>query len=165
MKPRLVLHHYAAVVMSLMLFACARMTPPTFDAASEGAKLLQRDREWADLATAGRDVEKVVSYWADDAVVLEPGQAPVEGKAAIRAMVTSSFASPGFRIHWVSQMPIFSPDGKMAYMRATQEMNVHGPNGEPMTLRLQGYTVWRLDADGQWRCVVDIASDTAPVKH
>ena len=157
-----------SMLAALLLAACAQPAPPAFDATSESAKLMQRDAEWADAATAGKDVEKILSYWSDDAVVMEPGQPAVEGKAALRAMVTASFAAPGFKIHWVSEKPTFSPDGRMAYMRGSDEMTMPGPSGAPMTLHLQGYSIWRKDADGQWRCVVDIGTEkppqTAPTK-
>jgi ketosteroid isomerase-like protein len=155
------------LAVSLLLGACAIPRPPAFDATTESAKLLQRDVEWADAATAGKDVEKIISYWADDAVVMEPGQPAVEGKQAIRAFVTASVNTSGFKIHWVSQKPTFSPDGKMAYMRGTDDMTVPGSTGAPLTLHLQGYSIWRMDADGQWRCVVDIATEAptaAPAK-
>jgi ketosteroid isomerase-like protein len=131
-----------------------------FDAAAEEKKLLQRDAEWADLATAGKDVDKIVSYWSDDAVIMMPGQPVVEGKAAIRAFVTGSFKDPNFKIHWKSSKVTFSPDGKMAYMPGTDEMTVSGPNGAPITLHLRGIAIWRLEAEGQWRCVVDISTPT-----
>ena len=143
------------------LGAC-RAPAPAFDASSEASKLMGRDAEWSSLATEGKDVDKVVSYWADDAVVLEPGQPAVEGKAAIRAYVAQSFKTPGFKIHWISQRPTFSSDGTMAYMRATDEMTVPGPKGTPMTLHLRGYSVWRKGADGVWRCVVDMANEAPP---
>jgi ketosteroid isomerase-like protein len=152
----------AGVALSLSIGACAPK-PTTFDANAESAALLRRDADWANLATAGKDVDQIVSYWTDDAVVMEPGQPAVEGKAAIRAFVTSSLQTPGFKIHWVSEKPTFSPDGKMAYMRGADEMTVPGPKGEPVTVHLQGYSVWRKDADGQWRCAVDIATEAAPV--
>ena len=143
-----------------MLGACATATTrPGFDAAAESAKLLQRDVEWAEVATAGKDVEKIISYWTDDAVVMEPGQPAIEGKQAIRAFVTASVNTPGFKIHWVSQKPAFSSDGKMVYMRGTDDMTVPGPKGAPLTLHLQGYSIWRMDANGQWLCVVDIATE------
>jgi hypothetical protein len=41
------------------LLACSARSH--FDAAVEEKKLLQRDAEWAALATAGQDVEKIVS--------------------------------------------------------------------------------------------------------
>ena len=129
-----------------------------FDAAAEEAKLLRRDAWWADLATAGKDVDKIVSYWSDDAVIMMPGQPVVEGKAAIRAYVAASFKDPNFKIHWKSSKVIFSPDGKMAYMPGTDEMTVSGPSGAPLTLHLRGIAIGRLDPDGQWRCVVDIST-------
>jgi ketosteroid isomerase-like protein len=139
------------------LTACAAKT--TFDPAAESARLQRRDAEWADLAFAGKNVDSVVSYWSDDAVVLEPGQPAVEGKAAIRTFVAESFKTPGFKIHWVSEKPTFSPDGRLAYMRGIDEMTVPGPQGKPITLHLRGYSIWRLEPDGQWRCVVDIANE------
>jgi ketosteroid isomerase-like protein len=130
-----------------------------FDPTAEGEKLLRRDAEWADLAAAGKDIDKVVSYWSDDAVVIFPGQPAIEGKAAIRAYVTNCFNTPGFKIHWVSKNPIFSPDGKLAYMFGADEATVPGPNGAPMTLHSRGISIWRLDPDGQWRCVADVSNE------
>jgi ketosteroid isomerase-like protein len=53
----------------------------------------------ADVASAGKDIEKIISYWTDDAVVMEPGQPAIEGRHAIRAFVTASVNTPGFKIH------------------------------------------------------------------
>lgn len=151
----------ALVVLTFVSFlSCYRAM--AFDAATEEAKLLRRDAEWADLATAGKDVDKIVSYWSDDAVLMLPGQPVMEGKAAIRAYVASCLSNPVFKIHWKSSKVTFSPDGKMAYMPGTDEMTVPGPNGAPVTLHLRGIAIWRLDADGQWRCVVDIANEEPP---
>jgi len=147
------------ILLALALDCCSERQ---FDSKTEGEKLLRRDAEWADLATAGKDVEKVVSYWTEDAVLLFPGQPVCEGKAAIRAYVTESFNTPGFKIHWVSQKPVFSPDGKFAYMRGTDELTLPGPNGGTITLHLRGISVWRLDPDKQWRCVVDISNAAPP---
>jgi ketosteroid isomerase-like protein len=149
-------------IVGSVIVLCACTAKPQFDAAAESAKLQRRDAEWADLATAGKNVDSIVSYWTDDAVVIEPGQPVVEGKAAIRNYVAESYKTPGFKIHWVSEKPTFSPDGKFAYMRGTDEMTVPGPKGAPMTLHLRGYSIWRMEPDGQWRCVVDIANEAPP---
>jgi ketosteroid isomerase-like protein len=114
------------------------------------------------LPRLGRDVEKIVSYWSDDAVLIFPGQPVLEGKAAIRAYVAESLNTPGFKIHWVSEKPVFSPDGKLAYMRGNDELTVPGSNGAPVPVHLRGISIWRLDADGQWRCVVDISNEQPP---
>ena len=146
------------LVLGTMISVVSCATP-AFDPASESQKLLRRDAEWADLASAGKDVARIVSYWSDDAIVIPQGQPVVEGKAAIRAFVMSSLQIPGFKIHWVSEGPIFSPDGKLAYMRGRNTMTVPGANGALVTLVGRGITIWRLEPDGQWRCVVDIWND------
>jgi len=146
----------------LLILALNSCSQRDFDSKTEGGKLLRRDAEWADLATAGTDVEKVLSYWSEDAVLIFPGQPVLEGKAAIRAYVTASFNTPGFKIHWVSQRPVFSLDGKLAYMRGTDELTLPGSNGGTMTIHLRGISVWRLDPDKQWRCVVDISNEAPP---
>lgn len=145
----------------MILISCSQRH---FDVKTEGEKLLKRDVEWADVATAGKDVEKVLSYWSDDAVLIFPGRPVLEGKAAIRAYVTASFNTPGFKIHWVSEKPIFSPDGKLAYMQGRDEVTLPGPNGSPTTLHMCGISVWRLDPDGEWRCVVDISNEEPAAK-
>ena len=139
-----------------MLAGCAASH---FDARSEGAKLLQRDAEWANLAYEGKDVDRVVSYWSDDAVVMMQGGPVVEGKAAILTMVASSFRSPIFKIHWVSEKPEFSPDGHVAFMRGTDEMTVRGADGLPKQVHMRGVSVWRKDEHGEWRCVIDMANE------
>lgn len=150
----------ALVLMIGMASGCARNS---FDPAAEAARLLKIDAEWADAAAAGKDVDRIVSYWTDDALVVPPGQPVVEGKAAVRAFVTESLKIPGFRIHWVSEKVSFSPDGQLAYMRANNETTVPGPDGKPMILRGRGVTVWRHE-DGQWRCAIDIWNEQGSAK-
>ena len=116
-------HYLLFILFGLAVVGCS---PRTFDSAAEGQRLLRRDAEWAELATAGKDIEKIVSYWSDDAVLIFPGQPVLEGKAAIRAYMTAGLNTPGFKIHRVSQTPVFSPDGKFAYMRGTDELTVAG---------------------------------------
>jgi ketosteroid isomerase-like protein len=145
-----------ALTALLLSSACAA---PRFDAAAESKKLLQRDAEWSRVASEGKDVERVVSYWSDDAVVIPQGQPAAEGKAAIRAFVKDSFAIPGFKVQWVSDRVTFSPDGQLAYMRGNNTTSVPGATGAPMTIPGRGLTVWRHEQDGQWRCVVDIWND------
>ncbi len=151
------------VAAAVLLFSgCAKQPAPIV--INENQELLQRDSAWSAAASEGKDVEKIISYWSDDAVIIPQGQPIVEGKAAIRAYITDALKIPGFHIHWVSRDPRFSPghDGQLAYMRGENEMTVPGPDGKPMTLHGRGVTVWRRDPDGQWRCVVDTWNDPPP---
>lgn len=159
MKTNVVFFAARLLLASIALVLAGGCARTTFDRTAEQQKLLHRDAEWANAAAAGQDVEKIVSYWSDDALVIEPGQPVYEGKSAIRAYVAASLKTPGFKIHWVSEKPVFSADGTMAWMRGVDEMTVPGPNGSLVTLHDRGISIWRRDPDGAWRCVADIANE------
>jgi ketosteroid isomerase-like protein len=147
------------ILLALCAAGCA---PASFDAAAESSKLSQRDADWSRLSFEGKDIDRIVAYWSDDAHLLQPGLPPIEGKAAIRAFVAASLKIPGFKIHWVSEKPVFSPDGKMAYVLSTVETTAPGANGSLESTHGRSVTVWQRDADGVWRCVVDISNDAPP---
>ncbi len=147
------------MIAVLLLAAGAAGCAPALDSAAESSKLAQRDADWSSAAFEGKDIEKIVSYWSDDAHVLQPGLPPIEGKTAIRAFVTASLKIPGFKIHWVSEKPVLSADGKMAYILSNVETTAPGANGTLESTHGRSVTVWRRDGDGIWRCVVDISND------
>ena len=149
--------HLIPVVLGMLI--AAGCSEPAFDGTAEAAKLSQRDADWAKVSLEGKDVEKIVSYWSDDARVIESGQPAYSGKAAIRAFVTASLKTPGFKIHWVSEKPVLSPDAKMAYMHSDVEVTAPGANGALVTTHGRSVTVWRRDGAGEWLCVVDISND------
>src|SRR5580698_5281730 len=144
------------MLLALCAAACA---PSSFDAAAESSKLAQRDADWSSASFEGKDIDRIVSFWSDDAQVLQPGLPPIAGKTAIRAFVTASLKIPGFKIHWVSEKPVFSPDGKMAYMTSVVETTAPGSNGALETTHGRSVTIWTPGTDGQWRCIVDISND------
>ena len=150
------------MVTALLLALCAAGCAPSFDAAAESSKLAQRDADWSSVSFEGKDIEKIVSYWSDDAQVLQPGLPPIDGKTAIRAFVAASLKIPGFKIHWVSEKPVLSPDGKMAYVLSQVETTAPGANGSLESTHGRSVTVWRREGDGTWRCVVDISNDAPP---
>jgi ketosteroid isomerase-like protein len=153
------IRYIPAILLALCAGGCG---PAAFDAAAESSKLSQRDADWSSLSFEGKDIDRIVSYWSDDAHLLQPGLPPIEGKAAIRAFVSASLKIPGFKIHWVSEKPVFSPDGKMAYVLSAVETTAPGANGALESTHGRSVTVWRRDADGVWRCVVDISNDAPP---
>ncbi len=126
------------------------------DLAAERNRLIQRDAEWSIAASEGRDVERILSYWTDDAIALPPGLPAVVGKAALRQYVEDSMQIPGFRISWTSTDVTFSPDGNLAYMHSRNAVTMDAPDGTPSTTKGRAVTIWRREPDGEWRCTVDI---------
>lgn len=126
------------------------------DLASEKTRLLQRDAKWAAAASEGRDIDLILSFWTDDAIVIPPGLPSVVGRAALRQYVEGSMQIPGFRITWTSDDVTLSPDGQLAYIFSRNAVTMNAPDGTPATTEGRAVTIWRREADGEWRCAVDI---------
>jgi ketosteroid isomerase-like protein len=129
------------------------------DLERERQRLLDRDAEWAAISASGRDIERILSFWTDDARVFAPGLPPFSGKAALRSYVEGALAIPGFHITWTTSAADLSPDGQMAYLVSTNTVTLPGPEGQPVSTNGRAVTVWRRESDGNWRCAVDIWND------
>ncbi len=120
------------------------------------AQLEQIDSEWAATAAAGRDVDRIVSFWTDDAVVIPPGQPAIIGKESIRNYVANSLKVPGFHISWRTEQFKVSDSGDLAYGVGTNQVSSSGKDGKLVTSNGRGVTIWRVETGGSWKCVVDI---------
>jgi ketosteroid isomerase-like protein len=129
------------------------------DLERERTRLLERDAEWAALSSSGRDVERILSFWTDDAQVLAPGLPAFRGKTALRTYVEGALAIPGFHITWTTSDANLSPDGQMGYLLSLNSVTMPGPAGHPVTTNGRAVTVWRREPDGAWRCAIDIWND------
>ena len=152
----------SVLVVSLLLALGCAPHVPRVDVSSEAARLLARDRAWAAAASAGKDVEAVVAFWTDDARVVGPNDPTIEGKQAIRKMVAGGFATPGFHVRWTPELAVVAASGDLGYTRGTNEFSV--PNKAGGTTKLPGryLTVWRREADGEWRNVEDYTTPMPP---
>ena len=146
---------HASVLIILVLAAAG--CKQKIDTKAEGEKLMQVSREWSKIA-ASRDVEKTMSYWADDAVVISAGEQLRNGKQAIRQMVEQSLKNPGFQISWEPQKAEISENGDMGYLTEMTTIIVNDSVGKPMATKYNGLTIWKKQPDGSWKNVVDVLS-------
>jgi len=134
-------------------------TSATVGQEASGAEVLRLDREWATTASLGKDLERVLSFWSEDAQVFPPGAPAVVGKAAIRAYVGATFGKPDFSVWWETSGVTVSPSGDFAYAVGRNRFTFPGPDGKPMAAHGKVVTIWHNDPLLGWRCVIDIWND------
>ena len=137
-------------VCAFTLGGCA--SSPVGDAGSNA--LRDRDLEWA-AAAKGGNVDAILSFWSDDAVVIPPGSPELHGKAAIRAYIQQSLAVPGFLISWSPSSAHVSSDGELGYTGGENLVSFSGQDGKRVTIKGRYTTIWRRERNGEWKCVVD----------
>lgn len=144
----------AIVPLALATAAC---TNGDLKHSAEAEKLKQTSREWARAARSG-NVEAVVQYWADDAILLLSGEPPRRGRDQIRAYVQRTLSAPGFRITWEPLEAHVSRSGDIGYLVERTEVTLSDRGGGTRTERLRAVTIWRKQPDGSWKNVVDISN-------
>lgn len=144
---------FLLVTISIFIAAC---TETKVDLKAEEAAIVKADSTWSALSAEAKDVDKIVSYWTDDAVVIPPGQPIVKGKDALRKFVEESFKIPGFSIRWRSSDIKFSSDGTLAYLYGENMTTMNDSTGNKISIPGRGYSIWRKETDGSWKCAVDI---------
>lgn len=113
-------------------------------------------------AAAARDLERYVSFYADDAVLFWPGLPMVTGKAAIREFMQRFLAAPGFSLRFHTARVEVSSDAALAYSYGTNTVSFPGPGGRVLHDKGKYVSVYRKGPDGTWKVVADIGNSDLP---
>lgn len=114
-------------------------------------------------AAQARDVEPIVSIYADDASIFPPNAPIVAGKEAVRAFWVKWFSDPNFVPDWETTLVEVSRAGDLGYSIGTYEITFSDPNGKPMTDRGKWLATWRKYPDRSWKLVADIFNSDLPL--
>ena len=146
-----------------LLAGCATAPPPAPDTRAADAKAI-RDTEAAWLKEfAVKDFEKLVAHYADDASLLMPNMAAMNGKEAIRAAYKEMLADPNLAVTFEASRVEVSKASDYAYSQGAYAMTTSAPKTKrPMTEKGKFVTVYQKQADGSWKAVADILNADAP---
>jgi uncharacterized protein (TIGR02246 family) len=134
------------------------------DASSQSATesaLKKLDAEWADAAKA-KDVEKTVSYYAENAIVMPPNSAALTTKDAIRKGWKEMIETPGAGLTWQATKVEVAVSGDLAYVTGTYEDTITGADGQKTVDKGKYLEVLKKQADGSWKCVADMWNSDLP---
>lgn len=135
--------------------ACTR----SVDVAATRAALQDADRAF-DLATSERRLDGWVEFFADDGAMLRPGGA-VTGRAAIREHMTV-LRDTSFTLRWNPTHADAGASGDLGYTVGRYEARRRDAKGGT-TVRTGTYlTIWKKQADGSWKVVVDTGVEDPP---
>jgi uncharacterized protein (TIGR02246 family) len=132
----------------------------------DARRVIRAADEALQQAVVERDLERIVSFYADDAVLLPTAEPIVTGKEAIRAEWRHVLGIPGMQNISALKHVDVSDKGDMAYTRGTYTARMAGPNGEPLAEPGKWVSIWKKQSDGKWHIVVDIYNtDIMPPVH
>jgi ketosteroid isomerase-like protein len=153
----------ACIAVITLLSACQQQAPvPPDTRAADEAALKQWDENWSNAASA-KDVDKTVSYYADDALVQPPNGPMVNSKADIRKVWAEMLSLPGFSGGWKATKVEVAKSGELAYVTGTWEFTWKDASGKPNSDKGKFVEVNKKQADGSWKCINDIWNSDLPL--
>jgi len=152
------------VLACAMLVTITACNKSTIDQQAEAEKLMELSRSWA-KSVKEKDVEKMLSYWANDAIVMSPNEPSVVGIEALRGMVERSMKIPGFEINWQPQKAYVSKSGDLGYVIIKNYMTMPVDTlGNTRTIYNKGVEIWKKEENGAWKNVIDISNSDPSIK-
>lgn len=146
---------------SVLLSGCQPPAPADLSAAAVEA-VRAADIAW-EKAFSGRDTTAAIAAIEPTGSVLAPNGPIATGPEAIRAVFAGWYAMPAMTLHWQLAAVEAARSGDLAYSRGTYELTFNDPKGKPVTDHGKYATVWRKQADGTWKVVLDMFNSDLPV--
>ena len=144
--------------MVSFFFICAASASDT--TAIEQA-LRDLDAQWS-AAAGAKDLEKTISFYSENALVLPTNAPAATTKDAIRNTWKDLLASPGVAISWKTTKVEVARSGDIAYTTGTYELTVNDASSKPINDRGKYVEVWKKQTDGKWKVAVDIWNSDLP---
>jgi len=148
------------IACAIVFCCCDRPDAPDTRAAEEAA-IRALDEKWSATA-AKNDLEGTVAFYSDDAVLLAPNAPIATDKRSIRES-WAGLLGPNTSISWKVSKVEVAKSGELGYVYGTYQLAIKDPKGGPIfndTGKL--VEVWKKQADGGWKCIVDTYNSDIP---
>jgi ketosteroid isomerase-like protein len=137
------------------LLLCCALSGIAFAASADEAAIRKADAAWSHAAET-KDLDKCVSFYAEDASVF-PFNAPIAtGKEQIRAVWSHLMSMPGFSLTFAPAKVEVSKARDIAYETGTFELKLNDAQGNPTTSSGKYVVVWKMGSDHEWKAEADI---------
>jgi len=144
-------------VASVLSLAC---NAPRVDLAAEAAALQARS-EAVSAAEAAKDREKVLTFWAPDAIIQGAGTPQVQGREGIDRSYRQLFDSSGLKaLSGKSSSVVVAASGDLAYETGVNRVTFGTPEGDVLDVG-KYLAVWKK-IDGTWYIAAVSATSDAP---
>jgi len=140
--------------------SAATAAPPVVDVAAVRQAIEQANAKQADALNRG-DSTGLVANYADDAVLMFPGEPAWRGRNEIGANGVKLIRSAKFSDVKLNTVSV-DVAGDYAIETGSFEWTVTPKGGKPMPDKGKYLTVWKKQADGSWKVYRDINNSDGP---
>jgi uncharacterized protein (TIGR02246 family) len=110
-----------------------------------------------------KDLDKIVSHFSDDAIIVDKGGPPVRGREAAKNIYRASAADPSSSLTFAPSRIEVSKSGDFAYVLGSYTSVETVPHTQRTAEDTGTYvSIYKKQADGSWKDVADIGASELP---
>ena len=148
-----------STITAVVSFALA--FSPLADAREKDEQMIREiDAAWSQ-ALHGKDLDKVMSNYSEDASFLPPDEPIVEGKDNIRKWFTTRVALPGYSATFAPTTIVISRSRDIAYELGTFRVTINDESGKPVVYLGKHLVTWQKRS-GHWKAVAESINRDSP---
>ena len=132
------------------------------DHSSEIAAIMKYDSLW-DKASEAKSTEGWLSFYADDAIMMPPGENVCKDKTSREASIKKMFTIPGVSLRFQSTKVEVSHMGDLGYALGVYQWSQKDSKGKDYHETGKYCETWKKQPDGNWKCIVDIWNADVPI--
>ena len=160
MKPQFPLGIILVIAICRVTAYSQHGTSATAGIDSAEAALLKTDSAFNKLSVEKGFVEAFLAYMADSAVLFPNGSNPISGRENIRKHFSEG--SAGDVLTWKPLKAEVASSIDLGYTYGTSAYRSTGKDGRLAIHYGKYVTVWRKQADGSWKFILDIGNSSPP---
>jgi ketosteroid isomerase-like protein len=150
----------AVAGLGLLGILTTALAGPSDDSDAKAKALARLDDDWSKMA-AKRDLDGLLSFYAEDAIVYPPNQPVAKGREAAKKLWMSLLADPSASSSWKANHSEVSKSGEIGFTAGTYEFSIKAPDGKAMTEKGKYLCVWKQQKDGSWKVIHDMWNSDA----
>ena len=156
----------ALTLTSILTFVGCQTAPapaPKTDVAADMAAIKALGDQFTAAFNSG-DAAAMAAAYADDAIMMDPNQAAVEGKQAIQAAYEARSKESAGKVAFTATFTPLETQvaGDWAYDRGNYTVTITPKSGKPMERSNKYMTIYKRQADGSWKVYRDISNSNEP---
>jgi ketosteroid isomerase-like protein len=113
------------------------------------------DSLWDDQS-AHNSAEGWLSFYTDDAIMMPPGENVCRDKESRAASIKAMFAMNSVNMRFQATKTEVSKAGDLGYSTGPYQFSYKDASGKEMHETGKFCETWKKQADGSWKCIVDI---------
>jgi len=149
-------------LLAVILFSACNNTTITVaananssDSTAAVAAINKADSLW-DVQSGLNSAEGWLSFYTNDAIMMPPGEKLSSDNASRAASIKAMFAIPGAKLRFQATKTEVSKSADLGYSTGPYQLTYNDATGKVVHETGKFCETWKKQADGSWKCIVDI---------